>query len=35
MKLTTVFQKAPEGYIAFAEESTGANTQGVTVKKIE
>ena len=32
MKLTAVFQKAPEGgYIAFVEELPGANTQGETL----
>jgi predicted RNase H-like HicB family nuclease len=31
MKLTAVFQKVPEGYIAFVEELTGANTQGATL----
>ena len=28
MKLTAVFQKVPEGYVAFVEELPGANTQG-------
>ena len=31
MKLTAVFQKVPEGYIAFVEELPGANTQGDTL----
>ena len=31
MKLTAVFQKVPEGYIAFVEELPGANTQGSTL----
>ena len=31
MKLTAVFQKVPEGYIAFVEELPGANTQGNTL----
>ena len=31
MKLTAVFEKVPEGYIAFVEELPGANTQGVTL----
>jgi predicted RNase H-like HicB family nuclease len=31
MKLTAVFQKVPEGYIAFVEELPGANTQGRTL----
>jgi predicted RNase H-like HicB family nuclease len=33
MKLTAVFQKIPEGYIAFVEELTGANTQGATLEE--
>ena len=32
MKLTAVFIEAPEGgYVAFAEELPGANTQGETI----
>ena len=31
MKLTAVFQKVPEGYIAFVEELPGAHTQGDTL----
>jgi predicted RNase H-like HicB family nuclease len=31
MKLTAVFEKVPEGYIAFIEELPGANTQGATL----
>ena len=31
MKLTAVFQKVNEGYIAFVEELPGANTQGETL----
>jgi predicted RNase H-like HicB family nuclease len=31
MKLTAVFEKVPEGYIAFVEELPGANTQGATM----
>jgi predicted RNase H-like HicB family nuclease len=31
MHLTAVFQKVPEGYIAFVEELPGANTQGETL----
>jgi predicted RNase H-like HicB family nuclease len=31
--LTAVFQKVPEGYIAFIEELPGANTQGVTLEE--
>lgn len=28
---TAIFQKVPEGYIAFVEELPGANTQGKTL----
>lgn len=31
MKLTAVFEKGPEGYIAFVEEVSGAHTQGTTL----
>jgi predicted RNase H-like HicB family nuclease len=31
MNLTAVFEKVPEGYIAFVEELPGANTQGATI----
>ena len=31
LKLTAVFEKVPEGYIAFVEELPGANTQGATL----
>ena len=31
MKLTAVFMKVPEGYVAFIEELPGANTQGETL----
>lgn len=31
LQLTKVFQKVPEGYIAFVEELPGANTQGETL----
>ena len=31
MSFTAVFQKVPEGYIAFVEELPGANTQGDTL----
>lgn len=31
MKLAAVYQKVPEGYIAFVEELPGANTQGDTL----
>jgi predicted RNase H-like HicB family nuclease len=30
-QLTAVFQKVPEGYIAFVEELPGANSQGTTL----
>jgi len=33
MELTAVFQKVPEGYIAFIEELPGANTQGITLEE--
>ncbi|MFI5352147.1 MAG: type II toxin-antitoxin system HicB family antitoxin [Candidatus Binatales bacterium] len=33
MKLTAVFRKVKEGYIAFVEELPGANTQGKTLKE--
>jgi predicted RNase H-like HicB family nuclease len=32
-KLTAVYQKVPEGYIAFVEELPGANTQGATLEE--
>ena len=31
MRRTAVFQRVPEGYIAFVEELPGANTQGDTL----
>ena len=31
MNLTAVFEKVPEGYIAFVEELPGANAQGKTL----
>ncbi len=31
MKLTAVFRKVPEGYIAFVAELPGANTQAATL----
>lgn len=31
MKLTAVYRKVPEGYIAFVEELPGENTQGRTL----
>ena len=33
MKLTAVFIKVPEGYVAFVEELPGANTQGDTLEE--
>lgn len=33
MKLTAIFEKVPEGYIAFVEELPGANTQGETIEE--
>jgi predicted RNase H-like HicB family nuclease len=33
MKLTAVFEKVPEGYIAFVEELPGANTQGESLEE--
>jgi predicted RNase H-like HicB family nuclease len=33
MSFTAVFQKVPEGYIAFVEELPGANTQGATMEE--
>ena len=33
MNLTAVFEKVPEGYIAFVEELPGANTQGETLEE--
>lgn len=35
MELTAVFQKVPEGYIAFIEEIPGTNTQGATLKEAQ
>ena len=31
IRFTAVYQKVPEGYIAFIEELPGANTQGETM----
>lgn len=31
MQFTAIFEKVPEGYIAFVEELPGANTQGTTL----
>jgi predicted RNase H-like HicB family nuclease len=33
MDFTAVFKKVPEGYIAFAEELPGTNTQGATLEE--
>jgi len=33
MRFTAVFRKVPEGYIGFAEELPGANTQGATLEE--
>ena len=33
MKLTAVFMKVPEGYVASLEELPGANTQGATLEE--
>jgi predicted RNase H-like HicB family nuclease len=33
-EFTAVFRKVPEGYIAFVEELTGANTQGDTLEEV-
>ena len=33
MRLTAVFQKVQGGYVAFAEELPGANTQGRTLEE--
>ena len=33
MKFTAVFERVPEGYIAFVEELPGASTQGATLEK--
>jgi len=33
LRLTSVFRKVPEGYIAFVEELPGANTQGATLEE--
>ncbi len=33
VQFTAVFQKVPEGYIAFVEELPGANTQGATLEE--
>jgi len=33
LKLTAVYMKVPEGYVAFVEELPGANTQGETLEE--
>lgn len=33
INLTAVFRKVPEGYIGFAGELPGANTQGATLEE--
>lgn len=33
IKLTAVFREFPEGYAAFVEELSGANTQGATLEE--
>ena len=33
LTLTAVFQKVPDGYIAFVEELPGANTQGKSLEE--
>ena len=33
MKLTAVYMKVPEGYVALIEELPGANTQGETLEE--
>ena len=33
MRLTAVYMKVPEGYVAFVEELPGANTQGATLQE--
>jgi len=33
LELTAVFRRVPEGYIAFVEELSGANTQGATLEE--
>jgi predicted RNase H-like HicB family nuclease len=34
MRLTAVYMKVPEGYVAFVEELPGANTQGETLEEV-
>jgi predicted RNase H-like HicB family nuclease len=33
LQLTAVFRRLPEGYIAFVEELSGANSQGATLEE--
>ncbi len=33
MRLTAVYMRVPEGYVAFVEELPGANTQGETLQE--
>ena len=33
VRLTAVYMKVPEGYVAFVEELPGANTQGATIEE--
>ena len=33
ISLTAVYQKVPEGYVAYVEELPGANTQGYTLEE--
>jgi len=33
MRLTAVYMKVPEVYVAFVEELPGANTQGATIEE--
>jgi predicted RNase H-like HicB family nuclease len=33
MKLTAVYMKVPEGFVAFVEELPGANAQGETLEE--
>jgi predicted RNase H-like HicB family nuclease len=33
IRLTAVYMKVPEGYVAFVEELPGANTQGDTLEE--
>jgi predicted RNase H-like HicB family nuclease len=33
MKLTAVYMRVPEGYVAFVEELPGANTRGATLEE--